>query len=570
MSTISITSITAVIDTIILIIVYVFIKVINCLGISLQLHYTFKKGRQPMNTTVPSEDQIELQHFSSDINIDMNREFVYWNYPLLRKSNSPVYGAASSKEVVFQPLDIDSLCYLLMSKGTYMILFGGVWSSATQSVIDQVNYYARKHGVDTIYLFDFSADGTAGGTIKQDIRAHEKYIGSDKKESNPFAIYNYIYGEIVTRYLTNLNDWVDEKIGSGNDITYLNLYQDAVTVPNLTEPFLFIYDSENTENNSGCRHLADYYPIVWAAELKEASEHTGEELEDKIFSHIKKDECVITPYTYADYIRESFAMNKRGHAFKTEDCFKAGEQINLCRINFQVFRWILQQKGSFVFVLAGPWCVNSQAAAPVINDCAVANNTRVYMTDIRLDGKHPIDFWKYPRKNQLTMGCPPMLKYEVELWEKFLPAAPVMTSINPNLPYDRHVTTEYTDEDGKVHSILNVGIPYLFAYNTEHKDWSGHRRPLLATYHNESFELINCSENFIYHAPNYREYKAGTYQVFYAYKKDMGETPSHDKVDRTAPVVPGEPVQHVETVAYYKHHDWYQDDESAPKANGGC
>ncbi len=510
-----------------------------------------------MKTSYPTLEEAE-EHFSSEFEVDMTKEFVYWNYPLLRKDQDPVYGVPYSDDVVFRPLDIDELCYLLMSKGTYMILFGGVWSSATQSVIGRINYFAHKYGVKDIYLFDFSADGTENASIKRDLTEQPEYDGPGKKAPNDFAIYNYIYGEIVTRFLTNLNDWAANKAYGKNDITYLNLYQDAVSVPDLKEPFLFIYNSENTADHSGCGTAAEHYPIVWAAELHEADETTDAELEGKIFSHVNEEGCIITPYSYSDYIREAFAMNGRGHSFKTQDAFNKDEQINLCKINFQVFRWILQRKGSYVFMIGGPWCAYSQGAAATVNDYAVANNSRVYMSDIRLDSKHPIDFWKYPRKNELTISCPPMKKYDIELWEKYFPNARIQCRIDPDLPYKSNLTVDYTDEDGKLHQVLRVGVPYLLSYNKDHMGPHGHTDPLLATRH-DAGELINYSDEYIYNEPLYQWFCASMYRIFYYYKKSLGKEVSDITIDRTSPIVPGERPPHVETVAYTKEHDWYKE-----------
>ncbi|MCD7861964.1 MAG: hypothetical protein LUG61_00280 [Lachnospiraceae bacterium] len=508
-------------------------------------------------------ETLNEKSYSSDISMDMNREFVWQNFLRIRWENSPVYGAANSGEVVIEPVNFDMLNYLFMRTGTYLILFGGVWSKETQNVIDQVNFYARKYGVERVYLFDFSADGTAEATIKQDITAHEYYVGPGKKEANPFAVYNYLYGEMVTRHLTNLNSWVCKKIGSGEDITYLNLYRDPVTVPNLTEPFLFLYNKDNTVDNADSGIEADTYPIVWAAELEEDKEGQV----DKFFSRIGENNCAVTPYSQADYIREAFAQNGRGHSFKTEDAFREDEQINLEAVSFQVYYWLLQQKGTFLFLLAGPWCANSQAAVATVNDYAVANQVRVYMTDSRLDSKHAIDFWQYPRRNELTMTCPPMRKYFVEIWEDDLPGACVVCftsrrgrSVQPTLSYQ--------DETGQDHTVLRVGIPYCFAYDRDHCDANG-AAPVLASFQNEAIELINISDKFVYHDPLYRELKAASYKVFYAYQADLGKKMTDITIDRTAPIVEGEMPKHVETVAYYKAHDWYQEPED-PEAVHLC
>lgn len=495
--------------------------------------------------------------YSSDIHTDMNKEFVRQNFPLIRRENNPVYGVEQTDEIAIEPVNFDMLNYLLMRQGTYLILFGGVWSKETQNVIAQVNFLARKHGVERVYLYDFSADGTAEANIKQDITAHEYYIGPNKKEVNPFAIYNYLYGEMVTRHLTNLNSWVAKKTGSGSDITYLNLYRDPVTVPNLTEPFLFLYNKDNTVDNTDSGVKASVFPIVWAAELGNETGNVEEELGEKIFCHIGEGGCAITPYSSADYIREAYVKNGRGHAFKTEDAFTPDEPIHLQPISFQVYYWLLQQEGTFLFLLAGPWCANSQAAVATVNDYAVANQVRVYVMDSRLDSKHAIDFWQYPRKNELTMTCPPMLPYFVEIWEKHLPGVSVVVATSRRGRVIQPTIT-YTDEEGTGHTVLRVGIPYCFAYNKDHCDSNG-PAPVLASFQNEAIELINTSSKFVYHEPAYRELKATTYKVFYAYQADLGQKVTDITIDRTAPIVEGKPVPHVETVAYYKAHDWYQE-----------
>lgn len=533
-----------------------------------------------------AQKEVNQKVYSSSTVFDMDQEYMYQQYPYLRKENSPIYGAECPEEVVIRPVYFDELCYLLSCEGTHLVLFGGPWSAATNSVIDQINFYARKYHVDTVYQFDFRADGITPETdIKQDITAQASYQGPDKQEPVPGADYNYIYGELITRHLTNLNDWVGRKAGCAGDITYLNLYQDAVTVPNLREPFLFLFNKDNQIDHSGAVRGGGYvntagtYPIVYAAELEayrdekdgglysDCAIHNestriddfGAQLERAIFQHIGKEGMVLTPYTHADYMRDAFSINERGHSFKTENAFGKEEQINIQMVTLPELRWLLNQKGSFILLFGGAWCACTQSAVATVNDYAVANDVRVYMFDMRLDGKHPIDFWKYPRINELKLSSPMLLRYYVELWETYLPGAPVLCSIHPKArAWARSVTLTYTDENGADHTVLAVGVPYLLAYNKDHKTRSGQVNPILASRH-DAGELINCSELFIYHEPNYRNYKAGVYSVFYAYADSLGQAVKDITIDRTAPLLDGQPVRHVETVAYHKDHDWYKE-----------
>ena len=240
-------------------------------------------------------------------------------------------------------------------------------------------------------------------------------------------------------------------------------------------------------------------------------------------------------------------------------------------MNLPELRWLLNQKGSFVFLFGGPWCACTQSAVATVNDYAVANNARVFMFDMRLDGKHPIDFWKYPRLNELTLSSPALRKYYVEIWEKYLPGAPILCSINPNAPAwraKRSVTLSYTDEAGADHTVLAVGVPYIFSYNKDFVTKTGKKNPILASRH-DAGELINCSELFIYHDPNYRNFKGGVYSVFYAYCDSIGETMHDITIDRTAPLAEGQPVKHIETKAYHKDHDWFKE-RSGREASEDC
>ncbi len=504
---------------------------------------------------------------SSSIDIDMDKEYMFQNYPGLRSENDPVCGVDSRDDIVYEVVDFDELCYLLSAEGTHMILFGGIWSDATQKVIAPINYCARRHGIDTVYLFDFSVDGIAEHTIKQDLTAQETYDGPEKREANPFAVYNYLYGELVRHHLTNLNDWTAGKVGTKDEVAFLDLYEEVVRVPDLAEPFLFIYNKDNAVDHSaaaGEKGAAGAYPIMWAAELASCCGLTEADpvqddilsvLEEKIFRHTEEEGAEITTYSHSDYIRDAFSMNERGHSFKTQDAFTEDEQINVQKICYQEFRWLLRQEGSYLIELAGPWCAYSQGSVATVNDYAVANGVRVYMADVRLDSKHAIDFWKYPRKNELTMSCMPLRANYIELWEKYFPRAEILCSLDPTRPWHNNLTVDYTDENGTKHSVLSVGVPYILAYNKDHINQDGDEAPILASHH-DSGELINTSERFVYNDPTYRWFTGGVYKVFHAYQTSVGKE-MHDKtIDRTAPIVEGEIVRHVETEFHHKDHDW--------------
>ncbi len=523
------------------------------------------------------QDKIDRPVYSSALEIDMEKEYIFHNYQYLQKEFSPIYGVNSAADVVIQPVYLDELCYVLSSPGTHVVLFGGTWSDKTQNVMDRINYFAKKNNVNTVYTFDFRADGhSEDSNIKEDITSQESYIGPGKKKSVGCANCNYIYGELVTRHLTNLNDWVSGKIGSGDDITYLNLYQDAITVPNLHEPFLFVFNKDNKIDYSEMPHHqeSEFYPILGALELDAFRGADGLlyqdisctlpdpefdlRLQKVIFDKIG--ESGIAQYSHSDYMFEAYQKNERGHAFKTEDAFQKGEQINLQPVTLAQFLWMLDQKGTFLFLFAGPWCANSQAGVATVNDYAVANHVRVYVLDTRYDGKHAIDFWKYPRLNEMTDSHPTLKPISFEIWENRLPGAPVLSKVRrANLAYHGSLTMDYTDPEGTKHSIIPVDAPYLIACNMQATDSQNSPTPVLAACNHGGIELINCMKSYVYAKPNYRLYTAGVYKVFSAYCDDLNLEVKDIEIDRTAPIVDGEPVRHVETIAYHKDHDWFKE-----------
>lgn len=540
-----------------------------------QLSYALERAVQE-----EQERKHPAKEYSSRARFDMNKEFLFANYPYLRKDNSPVYGVESAEQVGITSITLDELIYLLNSDGTHMILFGGIWSNETQGIIDQINHYARKHGVDTVHLFDFYADGEDPSTsFKADLTQQADYDGPGKREVIGCAVCNYLYGELVTRHLTNLNDWAAAKAGSENDITFLNVYCDPVRIPNLQEPFLFLYNKDNVVDNSGCGNFSESgkYPIIAAMELNyhrrsdgilcdahgKVVGDLGELLEAGIFRHVGKDGNVITPYTHADYMFDAFNLNTRGHSAKSEPAFQKDEQINIQPITLPQLLWMLQQKGTFIFMFGGPWCANSQSAVATLNDYALANDARVYMFDMRLDSKYAVDFWDYPRQNEYKLSSPYLLHRYVEIWEKYLPGAPILCSINPNAPaWARSLPiVNYVDPDGQEHNVLAVGVPYIFTYDKDHTNRRGAPAPIVASRH-DAGELINCTPEYIYHDPNYRNFKGGVYSVVCAFTERVGQTMKDITIDRTAPIVSGTPGINPNIagkVKYRKEHNWWKE-----------
>ena len=263
---------------------------------------------------------------SSAATQDAGKAYYNADYEYLNDANS-----------VYQSITWEEAVYLFQQEGNYLILLGGSWCGNTTSVIDYVNEAAKAAGVTTVYNLDFRLDGATGDT----------HIRETNTSSKSGAAYNFLYGELVTRYLTNLNDWVEYTVDSDSALTYTNAEGNEVTVPKAQVPFLFIYNKDNTVNNKGQSEEGKTYPIVYGFEKMVYRTEDGEglvsytfegetpvatpvtdypeQLNDAIFSHIGTGEGQITlsSFTDADYIR--LAYNERSG----KTIFEEDDQINI-------------------------------------------------------------------------------------------------------------------------------------------------------------------------------------------------------------------------------------------------
>ena len=290
---------------------------------------------------------------SSDAAQDAGKAYYNADYEHLNDANS-----------VYQSITWEEAVYLFQQEGNYLILLGGSWCGNTTSVIDYVNQAAKAAGVTTVYNLDFRLDGATGDT----------HIRETNTSTKSGAAYNYLYGELVTRYLTNLNDWVEYTADSDSALTYTNAEGAEVTVPKVQVPFLFIYNKDNTVNNKGESEEGKTYPIVYGFEKMvfrtedgqglESYTFDGEnyvaapvtdyaqQLDDAIFSHIGEGEGKITlsSFTDADYIR--LAYNEKSG----KTIFEENEQINIETVTYKQLNWLLQQEGNYLILLGGAWC----------------------------------------------------------------------------------------------------------------------------------------------------------------------------------------------------------------------
>lgn len=447
---------------------------------------------------------------SSDSGYDAGKAYYNSDYNYLNDESS-----------VFQSITWEQAVYLFQQKGNYLILLGGSWCPNTTAVIDYINEAAKTAGVDTIYNLDFRLDGTSSDTHIRETN------GSDKAG----AAYNYLYGELVTRYLTNLNDWVEYTVDSESALTYTNSEGKDVTVPKAQVPFLFLYNKDNTVNNAGDTIEGEKYPIVYGFEkmlyrdanggkelytsskTQDATTQVNDypaQLNDAIFNHIKSENIKLSSFTDADYIRLAYNEKSGRNIFENVD------QINIQTITYKQLEWLLGQDGNFLILFGGSWCGNTQAVIDIINGYAVENDLTVYNFDTKLDGGYAKKNWGYSGDVHIRDSNNAFANRYVDLVNEYLD----------------NIETEYTIESGNYISYQNdpadestkviankLQVPYFFAYNKDAADENGHDTPILG-FVEKMYVLDESREDYIGNEKNHEDYTAAVFGVIKAYKSE--------------------------------------------------
>lgn len=424
------------------------------------------------------------------------------------------YQYLNDEDSVYESLTFEEAVYLFEQEGSYLVLLGGSWCTNTTSVIDYINNAAKAAGVKTIYNLDFRLDGFSSDT----------HIRETNTETKRGATYNYLYGELVTRYLTNLDDWVEHTSTSAGALTYTNAQGADVAVAKVQVPFLFLYNKDNTENNKGESVSGETYPIVRGFEKmiyrngdilfdgnpSKEDTITGEAytelLNEAIFDYIGTGEgqYALSSFTDADYIRLSY-NEKSG-----ETLFERNTQINIRVLTYRQLDWLLQQEGNYLVLFGGSWCDNTQAIIKIVNDFALANDVIVYNFDTKLDGGYAKSEWGYAGDLHIRDSENVFADLYVELVTEYL----------------KNIQTEYTVESGNYIEADGVianklQVPYFFAYNKSFVNNDGHDAPVLG-YVEKMYVLDENDREYIYEENNYLTYTQATFSVIDVYATKTG------------------------------------------------
>lgn len=508
---------------------------------------------------IPQEEQpveepaLEVPYDLSSTAYDFEKEYFFSDYNAKHSSYNVNVFAEDVADVVFETVTYEKLIGILESPGNYLFFLGGSWCHNTRAAAAYVNQYALALGIKTVYNFDFYLDGTNSSS-------HVR-VTNNPNSTAPGVQYNYLYGELITRYLTNLNDWVQYVEGSNSDVDYSRPGDAEATIEaKLQVPFLFLYNKDNTVRNVPTRdetlpawhnqtgiHAEQgeenaTYPIVYGFEemvdrdadgvyysVNRQKTYATEAYSLRVkalFDYIETNNVELSYYTDADYIRDYY--NKKAG----KEIFKANDQINIHVINYRQLDWLLKQEGNALILFGGTWCPNTQAVIATINDYAVANNLIVYNFDTKLDSGYAKKYWGYAGDVHIRDSANPFVKLYANLVETYLPNLVTLYDVNSDLPYQY---ISYTAGE-EVVKVKKLQVPYLLAYNKDVKEANGVDPAPVLAYYEEMLTIADATaEDYVYATDNYARYKSGVYNVIQSYFDAEGSdiTARQIKVDRS-------------------------------------
>ena len=457
------------------------------------------------------------------------QEFFYNDYN--SKSNADTsrqngVDTFENKDIVFDAVTYEELIYLLQQEGNYLILLGGSWCHNTRAAATYINQFAHQYGITKIYNFDFFLDGENSSTH---IRVTNPAADATK---NAGQEYNHLYGELISRYLTNLTDWVEYKEGSASSVNYTNADGTVVNVAKVQVPFLFLYNKDNTTRSaydlatksvvSAQAEEGKKYPIVTGFEEMVDRDDQGvytttyEKNEDgtfkkdangkyvtsknyitdaykarlqRVFDYIKDNNVTLSTYSDADYIRQAY-NEKSGR-----EIFAADKQINYQVLNYRQFNWLLQQEGDYIILFAGSWCGNTQAIIDIVNDYAIENNVTVYTFDTKLDGGYARKYWttnasanRYADAH-IRVNNSTLTPLYANIISNYLTNIVTLNDLQ-----DPAVKISYTANEQTI-SVNRLQVPFLFSYNKDHKDGEN-AAPIIKSLELMLFYGVSSEEDF--------------------------------------------------------------------------
>lgn len=421
-----------------------------------------------VETETVEAEQVQL----SSPDYEFEKEYIFSDFNLFSNEDIDRQGGIDTFEeddkMVLQDITYDQLISLLQQEGNYLIQLTGSWCHNSRAMAPYVSEYAEEYGIDTIYTYDFNLNNGIDGAAFARMTNGSENIGVN---------FNYMYGEFVTNYLTNLDDWVQFPSDSERAITYTNANGEEVTVARLQQPYLFLYNKDNTVDGKAAPVVNAFEVMVdrdadgiYTSTTDEDGNVTKEYVTDEyaaslreFFDYIKDNNIEISEYTKEDYMKDTF------NSYGTE-IFAADESVNVYPITYRQLVWLVKQAGDSLVLFGSPSDEATRAVISNVNDYAVKNNLRIFMFNPVIDGGVTTDVWGYTNSASICDENSLLYFMYTDLIEAGL----------------TNLEASQTAGDGNA----LIQTPYLFAYNKDAKDADGFVMPITAYSESVSDEEI--------------------------------------------------------------------------------
>ena len=460
---------------------------------------------------------------SKDYNFEQEFFFDDYNKRSVADTNRQGVEVFTDKDIIFDAITYEELISILESEGKYLFFFGGSWCHNTRAAAPYINSIAKEYGVEKIYNFDFYLDGTNGSTHVR----NSSPVDPKNTTTNVGVDYNFLYVELVRKYLTNLDDFVEYDVTNSsalkfNEKGYNPETDEQTIIPKLQVPFLFYYDKDNAEGPivNAFEEMVDLdangiYKGKNADGSRKYITSTYETNIHGFFDSIKNSEgtVTLTDYSDKDYIINTYNSKAR------KEIFASDSQINIQVITYRQLDWLLNQEGNSIILLGGTWCGNTQASIKPFNDFAVENDVIIYNFDTKLDsgiGKSKLGYSEAHIRESETK----LTSLYVDLIEKYFTNIVTLYDVN-STKSSQYISLTKDEVTNKVNKLQ---VPYLLSYNKDALDEDGEKAPITA-YYEEMLSLSQTSKTYVYSETNYKSIQDNTNHVIHTYLKRIGECP---------------------------------------------
>ena len=422
-----------------------------------------------------SADQTSMVPNYADLT-ELEKEYAYGDFNAHSRADEDRQDGIDTfedKDIVFQDITYDQLIDILGSEGNYMIQLSGSWCHNSRAMSPFINKYAKEYGIDTVYSYDFNINNGDDGSL---------FVRMSNEKTTPGTKLNYMYGEMVSRYLTNLDDWIEHPASDATALSYTNADGKEVTVGRLQQPIVLVYNKDNKVDYSNSGNGSTSCPIMYAFEKmvdrdskgiytkrfdddgNPVLDENGNQIRDYItdeydasvkemFDFIKDNGIEMSKYSKTDHLRDAF--NSYG-----SEIFSADQQINVYPVTYRQLKWLLNEDGNAMVMIGGAGDEKTRAVISRVNDYAVKNNVRVYLYDPQVDGDVTTGRWGYKQSmNILDENAIVNLMY---------------TDLVKGALTNLEVAHSMSDGTALIQE------PFLFAFNKDAKDADGFTAPIKA------------------------------------------------------------------------------------------